>query len=123
MNEAENMKYAFKSFAEAVKISGDHNMFFEHKLEKHWDNPTKLAGYLCYRYTNQPEDAEFIEPHFGARRPIAEFIKKDELAMKAVNRIKEYGWQVKVGEWPGLGTQLIVMRNDARCYHSEYKWD
>jgi hypothetical protein len=115
-----NMIHAFNAFGDALKLMCDHDKFFEHKLEKHWDNPTKLATYLCYRY--EKPKGEFLDPWFGCRKPNIDFIKVDNLSMKAIERLKTFGWKIKVGEWPGVGQQLIIMRPDARCYHSNYEW-
>ena len=110
-----------KAFGKVASMLANHDSYFEHKVVKHIDNPDKLAGYLCFRYSSNT--GEFVETHIGDKVPNIEDIKSDRLAMKAVDAIKVHGYKVKVGDWPEIGQQLIVIKPDGRCYHSDYRWE
>lgn len=120
-NDAINISEGLKTFGKAVSILANHNSYFEHKVEKHINNPDKLAGYLCFRYSSNT--GEFAETHIGDKTPNIEDIKSDKLAMRAVEAIKAHGYKVKVGEWPEIGKQLIIVKPNNKCYHSDYKWE
>ena len=120
-NDINDIKEGFKAFSEAIKIDCNHNANFKHKFEKHFNDPRKLAIYLCERYSSQDPD-DYVSVFRDERKPDIEAIKNDELAMQYVERIKSFGWRIKVGEWPNLGKQLIVIKDDGKCFHSEYRW-
>lgn len=110
------------AFGSAVINACDHESAFRHKIEKHRNDPRKLAIYLCYRYSSQDPNEEFNDVFRGEKEPILEHIKKDIPAMTAIERIKAFGWKVKVGAWPNTGNQLIVVKPDGKCFHSEFIW-
>lgn len=120
-NDIINISEGLKAFGSAAAMLANHDAFFEHKIEKHIDNPDKLAGYLCFRYSSNT--GEFAETYIGDKAPNISDIKSDKLAMRAVEAIKAHGYKVKVGDWPGIGNQLIVIKPNNKCYHSDYKWE
>lgn len=121
-NEELTIRKGLETFGNAVVTMANHDEFFRHKIQKHKDNPEKIAGYLCYRYSSQPTDAEFKEVYIGEHKPTMSDAKSDKLCMEAVEILKSYGWKIKIGNWPEIGQQIIVIRSDNRCYHSDYKW-
>ena len=120
-NDVITISEGLKAFGKAASMIANHGVFFEHKIEKHINNPDKLAGYLCFRYSSNT--GEFSEAYIGDKTPNIEDIKSDKLAMRAVAAIKKAGYKVKVGEWPGIGKQLIVVKPNNKCFHSDYKWE
>lgn len=119
MNEIKN---GLEAFGNAVISACDHESAFRHKIKKHNNDPRKLAIYLCYRYSSQDPSSEFQDVFRGEKEPILEHIKKDTVAMEAIERIKSFGWRVKVGGWPNMGNQLIVVMPNDKCFHSEFIW-
>lgn len=112
----------FKAFGDAVCNMTNHESAFAHKIQKHHDNPRKLAIYLCERYSSQDPDDEFADVFKGEYQPNVDLVRRDIPAMEAINLIKDHGWKVKVGEWKDLGPQLIVLMSNGKCFHSNYRW-
>ena len=120
------MNEAFSSFGNAVINSVNITGKITGKINKHIElgNPDRVAQYfVCLFDSNVPDEDGMLNEWAGDLEPSStDAVRQAPGADKAIPYLKENGYKLYVGGYKDLGTQLIIIRPDGNCYHSNFIW-
>lgn len=124
----DDISEGFKMFGGAVinMVNRSGENLIAHKIEKHMNlgNDKKVAMYLVGIFNPEIDSDGMVDEFAGNVAPLnIEVVKKNIVAMKAIQYLKGLGWKFKIHHYDDIGNQfLAVFPHGNKCYHSNWVW-